>query len=66
MQCTINGKPVTVSPGISLADYLEASGLPAAGLVVERNGEIIGPGDFASTVLAPEDRVEIVSFVAGG
>jgi sulfur carrier protein len=66
MKCTINGKPASVAPGTSLSDYFTAAGLPETGLVVELNGVIIASGDWASTVLSPEDRVEIISFVAGG
>jgi len=66
MKCTVNGKPVVVMPETTLTAYLAAAGLPEVGLVVERNGGIVAPEEWPTTVLADADHIEIVSFVAGG
>lgn len=66
MLCTINGKESAVEVGTTLAAYLEEAGLPTAGLVVERNGDILSATEWSTTVLTQADRIEIISFVAGG
>ena len=66
MLCMMNGKQITVEAGTTLAAYLEETGLPAAGLVVERNGDILSATEWSTTVLSQADRIEIISFVAGG
>jgi len=66
MHCTINGKPVAIPTRMTLGDYLESSGFPKQGLVVERNGAIVGLGEWSTTLLEDNDHVEIITFVAGG
>ena len=66
MQCCINGKPVSLPAGTTLAAYLADAGIPEKGLVVERNGEVLDPTDWPSTVLGEADQVELIAFVTGG
>jgi thiamine biosynthesis protein ThiS len=41
-------------------------GLPAKGIAVERNREIVPKSAYAVTRLTDGDRIEIVQFVGGG
>lgn len=62
----VNGEPIVMSDDDSLADLLRARGLPARGIAVERNREIVPRALHGVTRLADGDRVEIVQFVGGG
>ncbi|CDZ24523.1 hypothetical protein CCDG5_1409 [[Clostridium] cellulosi] len=61
----INGKDFDVS-GKTIAEYLTEANYNLKYIAVERNGEIVTKGQYASTVLADGDTVNIVSFVGGG
>ena len=66
MEVIANGDPVTVGDSSTVADLLDALGLGAKWVIVERNGEPVARRDLASTGLAPGDRLELVRAVAGG
>lgn len=51
---------------MSISEYLAANGYKETRVAVEINGEILGKDKYSSTVIAPEDVIEIVSFVGGG
>ena len=65
-ELTINGKSVTLEPGTTVSKFLASKGLQERLVVVELNESILPRDDYASTVLATGDRVEIVHFVGGG
>ncbi len=67
MQLTINGKArdFAVSP-FSVADLVLSLDLQGKRLAIERNGEIVPRSQFASTLLATGDQLEIVGAVGGG
>ena len=52
--------------GVSLLEYLSSRNYDAGRVAVERNEEIVPKADYAKTVFADGDVVEIVSFVGGG
>jgi sulfur carrier protein len=60
MQVIVNGKPLAVSAGTSVADLLTQLSLAGKRVAVERNGEI------ATSCLSDGDRLEIVVAVGGG
>jgi thiamine biosynthesis protein ThiS len=62
----INGESRELSGEVSLAELIEQLDLPAARIAVEVNRDVVRRGDWGSTVLRDEDRVEIVHFVGGG
>ena len=62
----VNGEKVQLDTQMSLADYLAANGYNPAIIAVERNGDIVPKADYASVMLDPEDKIEIVQFVGGG
>ena len=62
----INGTAAPEGDGMSISEYLAAKGYKETRVAVEVNGEILGKDKYSSTVIAPEDVIEIVSFVGGG
>ena len=68
MTCNIqlNGKPVEVNEGVTLAAFLEARGVNPKRVAVELNRRILARDEFGSTQLRAGDQVEVVTFVGGG
>ena len=66
MRVLANGAPVEVDLGATVDDLLTALGLGGKWVVVERNREPVSRADLATTVLAEDDRIELVRAVAGG
>jgi sulfur carrier protein len=63
---TINGKTRRFEKDLSVAELIEQLELQGRRLALERNGEIVPRGSFASQRLADGDRLEIVVAVGGG
>ena len=63
---TVNGAVRALGSARNLAQLLEALGVTANKMAVERNGEIVPPAAFPSTPVAPGDQIEIIQFVGGG
>lgn len=66
MHLTINGDAREIDDDFTLAAYLDSLKLKAQMVVVERNGQIVPRGEYAQTLLAPDDTLEIVQMMAGG
>jgi sulfur carrier protein len=66
LRLTVNGDPVEVAPGTSVAALLATMDTAGKRVAVERNGEIVPRSLHASTILAAGDRLEIVIAVGGG
>jgi sulfur carrier protein len=66
MKLKINGEDKEVAEGLSVASLLEQLQIRPARVVVERNRNIVPRDDFAATLLAEGDALEIVHFVGGG
>ena len=66
MKLTINGEERTVQEGITLAELLEQLALGTKYIGVERNKEVVSFRNYAETVLADGDNLEIVTLVGGG
>ena len=66
MQVLANGKPYEVEPGLTVERFIRLRGLDPRLVVVERNGEALERAGYATTVLGPGDRLELVRAVAGG
>jgi sulfur carrier protein len=62
----VNGETRQVPDGASVQDLLALLGLAAPKVAVERNLEIVPRSAWASTTLAPGDRLEVVHFIGGG
>jgi sulfur carrier protein len=62
----INGRPEELPSGITVATLLERLDLAGKPLAVEINGEVIPREEHPQRVVAPGDRIEIVTLVGGG
>ena len=62
---TINGEKIDAA-GKTVAEYLAGAGYDDKRIAVDRNGEIVPKSQYADTVFADGDLVEVVSFVGGG
>lgn len=63
---TVNGKKVTLTGPLSVADYLEQNNYQIKRIAVEINGDILPKYSYSDTMLKDGDRLEVVSFVGGG
>ena len=66
MTLTINGEERTVREGITLAELIEQLALGTKYIGVERNREVVSFRNYAETILADGDNLEIVTLVGGG
>ena len=66
MTLTLNGSPVTLEEGLTVAALLRQLNLPPERVAIERNGSILPKAAYQETRLAEGDRLEIVQFVGGG
>jgi sulfur carrier protein len=62
----VNGEKRELADGASVVALLEALGLGATLVAVERNGAIVPRAQHAATALADGDKLEVVHFVGGG
>ena len=66
MKLAINGEERTVQEGITLAELIEQLALGTKYIGVERNKEVVSFRNYAETILADGDNLEIVTLVGGG
>jgi sulfur carrier protein len=66
MTVTVNGSPLRVPPGESVADLLRRLSLASPRVAVERNKEIVPRAQHAATPLEEGDVLEVVELVGGG
>ncbi|MBU0753113.1 MAG: sulfur carrier protein ThiS [Gammaproteobacteria bacterium] len=66
IEVIINGAPLALDTGFSVAALLERQGMAGKRVAVERNGEIVPKSRHAEIQLEAGDRLEIVVAVGGG
>jgi len=66
MRLWVNGEVREAREGSNLLAFLETMEVNPLKVAVERNLEIVPRSRYKDTVLAAEDRLEIVQFVGGG
>ncbi len=66
MLIQVNGEPREVRQGILLPELIASLSLKAEQVAVELNQSVVRRAEWESTVLQPDDKVEIVHFVGGG
>ena len=66
MQIKINGEWQTAGDGLSVAELLKSMSLQPQRVAVERNRKIVPRQQYAQTILADRDELEIVTLVGGG
>lgn len=62
----VNGVQRQGVDGMSLADVLSLDGFDARRVACELNEAIVSPDAYATTILGPDDALEVVRFVGGG
>ena len=66
MKLTVNGELCEVADGMTVRGLVEAMGLGAGPVAVERNGDVVPRAQHPAVALAEGDVIEIVHFVGGG
>jgi len=66
VRVTLNGRDREVPEGTTVLALLEGAGVDRRRCAVEVNLSIVPKGRHAERVLAPGDRVEVVTMVGGG
>jgi thiamine biosynthesis protein ThiS len=62
----VNGEPLILPRGASIAVLLEKLQVSTPRVAVERNREIVPKAKYTTTALAEGDELEVVEFVGGG
>jgi len=62
----VNGEIVNNAVGLSLEAYLNQENYIISRVAVELNGNIVPKAEYAKTMIAEGDKLEVVSFVGGG
>lgn len=66
LRIEVNGETRHLQAGATVADVVALLRRPPSGLAIARNGELVPRSSWAVTPLVADDRVEIVTVVAGG
>jgi len=66
MKLVVNGNPVELPDGSTVAGLLAHLSIEAARVAVERNQDVVPRRTWAETALSDGDQIEIVTFVGGG
>ena len=68
MTVLLNGEPVVLAKGATVARMLDELGLEAGrrGIAVAVDGEVVPRGRWSEHELAPDARVEVVTAIQGG
>jgi sulfur carrier protein len=66
MQVTINGRPHQLTGGESLAQAVAILTSAPSGVAAAVNGAVVPRAAWASTALAEDDEVEVLTAVQGG
>ncbi len=66
MRIQVNGEPREVAEETSIRALIEALGLGAVPVAVERNHDLVPRALHEATALRDGDQLEVVHFVGGG
>jgi sulfur carrier protein len=66
MKIIVNGQEKQVKEALTVEGLVKELGIRLEGTAIELNREIVPKARYAQTVLKPNDRLEIVTFVGGG
>ena len=62
----VNGQEEVWEENLTIQDYISRHGYRTKRIAVEKNGNIVPKREYADTVIADGDQIEVVSFVGGG
>jgi sulfur carrier protein len=66
MKLTLNGETTEIAAGTTVLALLTTRKVDGRKVAVERNGAIVPKSTYAETILAEDDRIEIIGFIGGG
>jgi sulfur carrier protein len=66
LKVVVNGQIREISDRLTVAGLIEALGLNARTLVVQRNDDVVNREQFGEIILADGDSLELIRFVGGG
>lgn len=66
MQVFVNGDPLEIEDGASVADLVSKLTDDPRGMAIERNLEIVPKSQHGTVMLEEGDKLEVVQFVGGG
>lgn len=66
MNITVNGEPRVVSSRLTVSDLVHALGLPDRGIAVAVDGDVVPRSGWASTVIAADAAIDVVTALQGG
>ncbi|MFC5995403.1 sulfur carrier protein ThiS [Pseudonocardia hispaniensis] len=66
MHVWINGERHELAVGANVLDALDTLGAPRSGVAVAVDGEVVPRAGWASTRLAADARIEVLTAVQGG
>lgn len=66
MTIIVNGVRESLSPPMSVSEFLKEKEINSRNVVVEHNGNILKSGEYESASLGNEDRLEILRILGGG
>jgi sulfur carrier protein len=66
MIININGKETDVAGNIALQQLIIDRKLNQKQIIIELNGLVLKPNLWGSTVLSPNDKLEIIRIIGGG
>jgi len=66
MRILLNGEPRDLDDGLTVEALVRELGLRPERVAVERNRLVVRRAEWATTVLAADDVLEILTFVGGG
>jgi thiamine biosynthesis protein ThiS len=66
MKIILNGQEKTLTRKMTVADLILELELDVKKIAVEKDLEIVNPGQFSEVILDEGSRVEIVHFIGGG
>lgn len=66
MRILLNGEPRDLDEGLTVEALVRELGLRPERVAVERNRLVVRRAEWATTVLAADDVLEVLTFVGGG
>jgi len=66
MKLVVNGKPVELPDGSTVAALVSHLGVEPERVAIERNQDVVPRRTWAEARLVDGDQIEIVTFVGGG
>ena len=66
MRVDVNGEPLDIAEGLSVADVLRELGHTDDGVAVALNTEFVPRRNYAATLIKAGDAIEVVAPIQGG